>query len=61
LGGRLLEAFTGATGQFRIQPGLEILRSQIREVQQEVGQVTLGIDDQRRNPLQGSFLHDGDT
>ncbi|MDP2999605.1 MAG: hypothetical protein Q8N47_19100 [Bryobacterales bacterium] len=42
-------------------PGSEVLRAQIRESQQQIGQIALGIDHDGRNAVDRRFLQQADT
>ena len=55
------QGFAGATGLVRIDPGQEIGGQEIREVQQQVSDISLGIDHQGRDTLQGSFFQQVDA
>ena len=72
----LLQAFAPQVGLFRrkllrfhplasrivfVDPGLKIFRPEIRKLQQEIADVALGIDYERRNTVDGRFLEQIDA
>ena len=50
-----------AAGHRLVDPGTEIGRGQVGEVEEEIGHVALGIDDQRRDPGQQRLLEEVDS
>ena len=54
----VLPGFAGGIG---IHPGFEIGRGQVGEMQQQVGEVALGVDHDGRDILQGGFFEQTDA
>ena len=61
LGGKFLRSDVEPFGVVRIDPGLEVLRLEIGELQEQVGEIALGIDDQRRDAVDGGFFQHADA
>lgn len=52
---------TGATGVVQVHPGGEVLRAKLRERQQQIGDVALGINDDRGNAVQRRLFQQRDA
>ena len=59
--GGLFDRLPGAPGFIRVDPGLEVLRQQVREVQQQVGHVAFGVDHDGRDAVQRRFFQQADA
>jgi hypothetical protein len=57
----LLQRFSGTPRHLRIDPGLKVLRNQIWKMEQEIRQVSFGIDDDRRDSCQCRFFQQRDA
>jgi hypothetical protein len=57
----LLQALPLAARDVGVDPGLEILGSQLREVQQHVGDIALGVDHQGGDAVESGFFQQVDT
>ena len=61
VGRGLFHRLAGAARHFGVEPGLEILRGQVGEMEQEIGQVALGVNHQGGDALQGGLFQQGDA
>ena len=59
--GCLLLCLICAAYHFRVDPWLKILRQQFREMQEQIGQVAFGIDDDGRYAIERCFFKQGNA
>ena len=60
-GGGLLDGLAFAARLVGIDPGLEVLRQQVGEVQQQVGEIALGVNQQSGHAVQGGLFQHTDA
>ena len=60
-GSELVRSFSFSFCIVFIDPWPEIFCPQLRELQEHIGHITLGVDQQDGDPVEGSFLEQADT
>ncbi len=61
VGGVLRHVHPGAARVVHVDPGLKVFGAQVGEVEQQIGDVALRIDDDRRDVVENGFFEQGDA